>query len=311
MARNTNLNDIDFPVSLEPIYLKSNFNSEIGKYKAVKGNVNGEDKIFAIVSKDYSLISNSDAVDLGKNIFKEFFPAIGESKLEVFNVTYPGTKSFCNIDIINECYTFNIWDTEVFIPFMRITNSYNRTKTLKFEIGFSRKVCDNGVIFEKEAVELNYTHYKKSFKNITENIKSGNQFEKLKKLEEEFTIFMKNLKSMDIKEKYYTPLTAKIFGLKFNTDSGSKKEKEYAFKKLTYFKNISNNLTKKYISELGENAYSVFNVATAFANNREFVKNYRYNDYQVKAGEWLKAFAKRDADESLENYLKDYKYLMN
>lgn len=37
-----------------------------------------------------------------------------------------------------------------------------------------------------------------------------------------------------------------------------------------------------------ENDYSLFNVLIEFANNRVFVKEYRVNDYQVKAGNWLK-----------------------
>ena len=311
MGRNTEFEKIDFPVSLKPVYLKGKKYSELTKYKAVTGIADSKETIFSLVSNNYSLITNSEALELGKNIFKEFFPSIDGSKFEIFNINYPNTRSFCHIDIINDCYSFNIWEKEVFIPFIRITNSYNKTRSLKFEIGFSRKVCDNGVIFEKETVELNYAHYKKSVSGILENIKAENQYDKLKKLEDEFSTFMKSLKELKINKEYYTPLTAKIFQLKFDIKSESRKIREKESKKMNQFVDYCEILSKNYISEIGENAYSLFNVATAFANNRDFVKSYRYNDYQIKAGTWLKTFTKRDQGESLEDYLKDYKYLTN
>jgi len=213
--------------------------------------------------------------------------------------------------VINDCYSFNIWEEEIFIPFMRITNSYNKTRSLKFEIGFSRKLCDNGVIFERETVDLKYSHNKKSVSGIMEDIKKENKYDKLKKLEEEFSTFMKSLRDFKIDKKYYVPITAKIFQLRYDIESESKKTKENELKRMNEFVDHCKKLTKEYVTEMGENAYSVFNVATAFVNNREFVKSYRYNDYQIKAGAWLKAFTKRDKNESLEEYIRDYKYLIN
>lgn len=311
MERITDITEIDFPVSLEQVYLKGSPYKELKKYKAVTGKFNGKENIFSIVSDHYTLISNIEAMKLGKQIFKEFFPASKDSKLIVFNIKFPNTRSFCNIDLISDCYTFNIWDNEAYLPFIRITNSYNRSHTLKFEIGFSRKICDNGVIFEKNTVNLNFVHYKNSVSDILTNIKNDNNYEKLKKLETEFINFMKRLKEQKVEKKYFIPLTAKIFQLRFDIDSELQKKRDLEYDRMTKYVNYCDILTKKYTDELGENAYSVFNVATAFANNDKFVKSHKYNNYQRKAGEWLKVFSKRDKSESLDEYLKDQMYLNN
>lgn len=44
------------------------------------------------------------------------------------------------------------------IPFVRISNSYNRTLVLKYEIGFCRWICKNGIIFNQKGVTLQITH---------------------------------------------------------------------------------------------------------------------------------------------------------
>ena len=174
MNRITDINSIDFPVRLDSVFIRNSkkrkYKEAIG-FKAVTGKTDGREKIFSLVTDNYSLITNKQALELGRKIFREYFSKESEINLSVFNVTFPETRSFCNIDLMNNLYSFNVWEKEVYIPFMRITNSYNRTKALKFEIGFSRKWCDNGVIFEKETVSLNYIHYKKPVSEIMKDFK--------------------------------------------------------------------------------------------------------------------------------------------
>ncbi|MCB0728336.1 MAG: DUF932 domain-containing protein [Ignavibacteriae bacterium] len=314
MNRITDINSIDFPVRLDSVFIRNSkkrkYKEAIG-FKAVTGKTDGREKIFSLVTDNYSLITNKQALELGRKIFREYFSKESEINLSVFNVTFPETRSFCNIDLMNNLYSFNVWEKEVYIPFMRITNSYNRTKALKFEIGFSRKWCDNGVIFEKETVSLNYIHYKKPVSEIMKDFKPGEKIDKLRILEEKFTQLMIKLREEKIDRKYFVPLTAKIFELKFKIESDNRKLREREIKRMNEFVNYCEKLGNKYSYLLGNSAYAVFNVATELANNRDFVKSHRYNDYQTKAGKWLKAFVNRKENNSLEEYLKDYKYLIN
>ena len=304
MSRNTKIEEIQFPVELKPVYTKGDDYSRLSNYSAVTGLIGGKEKTFSIVSKDYTLILNDEAIALGKNIFGKIFPRSSPEEFTIFNVKYPSSRSFCNIDLINKNYTLNIWDEEVYIPFIRITNSYNKSRKLRFELGFCRKVCDNGVIFEREFVSLNYNHYKRSLKNIQEYSEKDLKLKKLKSIESRFRKYMKTLEEIKIEEKYFTPVTANIFGLKFNSDSVSERYKKIIERQREEFSDIMAKLKHKYIIELGENAYSLFNTATAFVNETKFVKSVRHNDYQIKAGLWVKKIVRIKTGKLIQEYLE-------
>jgi len=311
MSRNTNIEELQFPVMLKPVYFKKNKYKGLTNYSAVTGIINKKENVFSVVSRNYALILNEEAIVLGKKIFKEMFPESGEDEFIVFNINYPKTRSYCHIDLINENYTLNIWGNEVYVPFIRITNSYNKSRKLGFEIGFVRKVCDNGVIFESELVSLNYFHYNKSFKNIMDCINKDMKLKNLKDIENSFIEYMRNLNEIRIEKKYFTNLTAKIFGLKFNTENVSAKYRRIIEKQKEEFLNIMEDLKKKYIGELGENAYGLFNTVTAFANETKFVKCDRYNGYQTKAGKWVREIVRINNDKILEQYLEKSKDYLN
>ncbi|HMQ69969.1 MAG TPA: DUF932 domain-containing protein [Ignavibacteria bacterium] len=311
MKRITNLNDVSFPVNLKPVFIQNNEFSKLKGFKVVIGEPDKKEKIFSVVSDKYSLVTNTEAYELGKSIFREYFGSSNSNNLSLFNVTFPTTKSFCNIDIVNRDYAFNIWGLETYFPFMRITNSYNRTKSLRFEIGFIRKWCDNGVIFEKETIHFNFTHFKRSVDKILTDIKKSDKQEKLITLEKQFTDIMNKLKDTKIEKDQYVPLTAKILSLNFDINSEDIKKRNIEINRKNEFVKHCESLRTDYSHLMSDNAYSAFNVATDFINNRDFIKSYRYNDYQIKAGKWLKEFASRKNKETLEEYLKDYAYLMN
>lgn len=69
------------------------------------------------------------------------------------------------------------------------------------------------------------------------------------------------------------------------------------------FLNIMESLKNKYIGELGENAYGLFNTATAFANETKFVKCDRYNGYQTKAGKWVREIVRIKNEKFFQKYL--------
>ena len=106
-------------------------------------------------------------------------------------------------------------------------------------------------------------------------------------------------------------MTAKILCLKFNIESEDIKRRNSEIQRKNEFVKHCEDLRSKYSFMLGDNAYSVVNIATDLINNRKFIKSYRYNDYQRKAGDWLKEFANRNNPVDLDEYLNDYTYLMN
>ena len=102
MARNTNIDEQLFPVWQQPVYLEKQ-SKPIPGFKAIAGNPNGSSQtVFSIVSDNYQLVSNKEALEMGKQIHAKLFPNAQENSFEIFNVIAPASKSFCHIDII--CY---------------------------------------------------------------------------------------------------------------------------------------------------------------------------------------------------------------
>ncbi|MBV6477935.1 MAG: hypothetical protein HGGPFJEG_00680 [Ignavibacteria bacterium] len=50
---------------------------------------------------------------IGKKIFNNIFPSLPSENLEVFNILYPFTRSFCNIDLVVKEYTLNLSGKEL------------------------------------------------------------------------------------------------------------------------------------------------------------------------------------------------------
>jgi len=106
MARNTNVKDALFPVGFADVFIDGITDGEsfqpvkipVDKYQAIINQDNGD--VICVVTKDYKLITNEQALDLGKECYKRIFN-IGDTKdFEVFNVITSSTKTICYIDVI-------------------------------------------------------------------------------------------------------------------------------------------------------------------------------------------------------------------
>lgn len=311
MARNTNIDEVLFPVAYMPIYLGKE-QEPVKGFRAVTGKLSeNTEVIFSIVSDNYKLITNEQALELGKEIHKQLFPKATSDSFEVFNVIAPQTKSYCHIDIIDKNYKLNIWVEEVYVPFVRIQNSYNRTMPLKFQIGFCRKLCDNGVIFEKDLVTISMTHTRQSFRNsklFNVNV------EHLKKYQDDFIKKTKATLGIELPRKYFLPLAAKVLNRNFNLNAEDYKTRKLAEEKLAEFTYLIENYTDKYIriEKKGENAYTFFNVITDYASNANHLQARYTNDLQTKCGSWLNQIGTKATDKkfSWDEEVKDYAYLI-
>lgn len=312
--RNTNLEPVLFPVSLQPLFLY-NQNKPLSDFLAVVGRFENQNNVFSVVTRAYHLISNADAIELGKIAFKRLFNQSIDvnSDFKIFSVIYPKTRSTATIDIIHKDYTLNLWKREVYIPYFRLINSYNKTRALTFDIGFCRRLCDNGVIFESNLVNVKLYHQRSSF-NPDKLFKVLNAA-RFDTFIEEFKIHVNKTKEINIEKKYFIATIAKALQLKFEINSINKQIKSKALKELGLFISQVMPLASKYFSEFGSNAYAVFNTITDYSSNvSEEEENYwqrsnRIVRNQRLAGVWLKNFHE---DISMLNfdfneYLKDYK----
>lgn len=311
MARNTNIDEQLFPVWQQPVYLE-NQSKPIPGFKAIAGNPHaGSQTVFSIVSDNYQLVSNKEALEMGKQIHAKLFPNAQENSFEVFNVIAPASKSFCHIDIIDKNYTLNFWKLEVYVPFVRIHNSYNRSRSLQFDIGFCRKLCDNGMIYEQQAVKLKFAHTKQSIS--LEGLDKIN-VEHLKKLERDF--IAKTTKSTEIKlpKKYFVPLAAKTLNRNFNMQEKDPVKKRIVAEKIELFTNSIAQYSDLYIhkDQMGETAYAFYNVITHFASNNENLQASAKNGLQTKCGMWINQVGELVEKPGFkwEEEIKDFEYLL-
>jgi len=277
MERNTNLDYLMFDVELRPVGMISETQenssesaadsdgreiSEIEKYKAVVRKDTGE--VFAVVSSRYELLPNSRALDLGKAAFQLLFPEAKATDFIPYDSHMTKTGSACHIDLIHKEYNTEVWEQETWLPFLRVSNSYNRSRALTFDFGFVRELCSNGMIFQKESIKAKFYHTKGEL-NI--DLKQDAQFQKLKALEAEFSTHMKRLREIQLTKDWIRALSLHLLGLEFDLQHENPKRREVEHERLSAVRKELDSLATKYVNELGESAYTALNVATDLATH--------------------------------------------
>jgi hypothetical protein len=295
MARITDINDLLFPVELHPVFTEFEINGrkiriEVPNNKIVVNSKSG--KPFGVVSSTYKLITNHEAIKLGKRCAEELFGSVEADNIEIFNVDAPSTASYCHIDLVHKNYIMNLWDEEkksdLYIPYIRITNSYNTLRALRFDIGFCRKICLNGVVFESETIQFMFSHVKHE---LNRDISFALEQEKVKALFDKFVSYANSLRKFQITTDNSMKLITTLFGIKNESEIDFKDKKEDR-REYDSLNEVIENKLKKYIKELGETGYSLFNVITDIAShpidNRYFRRD--MNTMQRLAGNWINSF---------------------
>lgn len=294
MTRITSFDDLKFPVKLRRIYTDLNGEKkkiEVPNSRAVVNTESGA--VLGVVNKNYELITNSEAVELGKKCCAELFGMDEATNINVFKIDAPSTASYCHIDLVHDSYRMNLWDeakqSDVYVPYVRITNSYNTSRALRFDIGFCRKICLNGVIFESETITFTFSHLKRELSDdISFSLENGT----MTALFDKFVSYANKLRAYNISKDDSFQLILALFGIKEKSEInfGAKNEDYWEYEGLL---NIINTRLEKYVKETNENAYSLFNAITDLASNP--IPSNRYfrremNSMERLAGRWMNSF---------------------
>ena len=207
----------------------------------------------------------------------------------------------------------DLWDkqeqSDIYIPYLRVTNSYNKSRALRFDIGFCREVCLNGLIFDPETIKSAYSHLKREFTDdgIPFALSNG----KIGKLVEDFKSYTTKLKNYHIPRAQALDLLRVLFRIKDKGQIKKLSEKEDREEYDALLRVLDWRLDK-YIRELGENSYALFNAITDIAshsidNNRYFRRD--MNTMQRLAGDWIHSFQREveRPDFDITNYLEQLK----
>ena len=129
--------------------------------KALLNAANG--MVLGVVSRDYKVVTNQEAVQIAREVCAKAFPGIAPLEWEAKRASAPRTLSYAFIDLMHRTHVLNYMgnegdESDPFTPFLRVTNSFNGARALRFDIGFLRQHCSNGVIFEEKVATFTAAH---------------------------------------------------------------------------------------------------------------------------------------------------------
>jgi len=269
---NNPLNEAFFPVDFRDLYWKD---EKTGRNLFGEGPrfVRGErfravvaldrEEMLSAVTDAYLLITNEEAHEWALEIAKEVFHVQNGITMECLTVKMPNSRASCEIDLVRNIERGQSEINNNWCAFIHIENSYNKTKTLTYEVGFYNFRYNRKLIYPEYTVQVSETHVKTPLDfhaNILE--KAHEKFAKIGNIEELFYEKIKALKRIIIAQHDMIPLFCKFNGMKVRTDL-SEYQKDRMIKLYVYL----NDIIDKCIKEFGPNAFCMLNVMTDYATN--------------------------------------------
>ena len=255
--------------------------------------------ILGVVSRDYRVVTNQEAVDLAREACGIAFPGVSPMEWEAKRASAPRTLSYAHIDLMHRTHVLNYWDNEIkkddpFTPFLRVTNSFNGARALRFDIGFMRKHCSNGVIFEEEVATIRASHSAEALAQLKIEIKSRS----LPKMWDEFSNFLTGIRSI----KMDTDQSTLALNTVLRLPEPKQADKPARIQGLTELTTDFTSRLAGYRKELGPNAYAVFNTLTDIAarppDNTYFQKE--RDSLEKRSGRWLKELSRQSQTAGFE-----------
>ena len=246
-------------------------------------------EIFSIVTEDYRLVSNARACEFGRQAFALVFGQDAAARLRLFNVTMPATRSWAHIDLTADSLEFAPIDKDRWLPFLRVTNSYNRSRALGFTVGVCRWICTNGMIFGERSLKLEFAHATdvdlerrlvEAFAHRRFDVAGcRDKLEKLTRLsvpQERFPAGM--LEILEVKPPAELPRNA---------------ARRDGWLRLG---RCLRGLGEKYRKDLGGNAYALVNAASEYAGDTKasLMSPARVDALQFRCGRWVDRVLERD-----------------
>ena len=286
------IRDAFFPVELRPVYSDNapNKSAKSGKIKRLPRHLAVTDvdrnEAFAVVSRDYKLVTNEEAYVMAKSAISKVFNILELKDLVCLNITMPESRSFCHIDLIHRQAKFEPWEEDEWSAFLRITNSYNKMRSLRYELGFCRWICLNGMIFGAKSIEISYAHTKREMRDV-ERFKDN--IGDIKLLEAELIEQLHQLKRYYVPEDEMLPLFCQIFDIKIDNPE---KIKEKRLEQIQEMKSHIKKIIRKHFDGVGPNGYAALNVLTDFASRPVgYISSaIHVNGFQQKASNWMRIF---------------------
>ena len=249
--------------------------------------------ICCVTYDNYELIRNVDAVDIAK---KQIIPAVfkGEGSKDYLcnGLLISNSRGQSYIDMCASDYKPPIKFEDAWLPFVRITNSYNRSLRLTYRIGFCHRNTSNRIIFSDRTIDLDTIH-----KGVEEKIKSQVRmnFSDIAEFEKKFYEGLIKLNKYFFPKKYLLQMVCRVFGYDEKWTLGHRTKRTIA-RNQEIVRNVSK-VTHEFFGRNGDNAYAAFCVLTAFATHPPFdLKSMMVNQLdrnQSLVGDWSVEFVEK------------------
>ncbi|MDE0132309.1 MAG: DUF932 domain-containing protein [bacterium] len=322
-----------FPVAEVDVFAET----EPGRLERVHGRkaiVNTDSRrVLSVVSERYRVLHNRDALELARRCCIKAFPTTAPVHWEVVEVEAPRTGSYCRIDlrhsgtVLQEDWAFDRGKTDLYEPFLRVTNSYNRTRVFSIRLGVLRCACANGELYYHDSLRIAVAH---DTSRIEEVIEREITEAKFRKAMGELRRQRRKLLGIKIPPDRFRPIVLSVLGIR--KPRGLPEDRERDWQRLMA---IIDDVGKGYRESLGPNAYALFNTLTDLASrppdpegeptgNGErsssrsygeserkgytFIRRERHT-LQTRTGTWLRWFAGQSGSRQfLWKYLPDPYY---
>ena len=260
-------------------------------------------RVVSVVGRGSRLVSHAEALGLAHDCAREAFPETKPGEWQVASVDAPSTGGTCFIDLAHNSATLDFSGLaandkpEVYGPFVRVTNSYNRTRALCFDIGYSRKICKNGLILRNALISFKMSHQRRE---IREAVKFEIAHDRLAKQKQEFQVFLARLQACPVPSNAITGFASDVLG--FQPPPADLPRAEARWTAWENLRQLVAAASQRYEQDLGANAYAVLNVVTEFASrppDNILVRRDRHS-LQRRAGEWASQFSAKCAEEQFD-----------
>jgi hypothetical protein len=309
--RVSQLEEVLFPVEEHPVYVVVQEPSGERRLPAPHKKAivdTASHRVLGIVSRDYLLVTNREALEWAYECCRRVFPDTQRAEWDVSHTDGPSTAGYCRIDLVHRTAALDFGDVrpgkrpEAFGPFIRVTNSYNASRALAFDIGFYRKVCRNGLIAPDTIVRFAFAHQR----NLRVDIHFEVARDRLETLQTEMSEQFASLKKCRVPRMAFESIVRRVLLIQ---PLKSMKPSTREAHEWTLLDAHIEGLCNRYASELGETGYAVLNAITDVASHppRNAHLHRERHGLQRLAGTWLTTFAHECAQPgfAIDSYLRE------